>query len=459
MHKQKNPSWSRLDNAAKIFPSSTESTDTRVFRFTCQLTEPVVPELLQKAVDAASESFPQFLTVMRRGMFWYYLEQTDLRPVVTEENRSPCAPLYLSGRRTLLFRVSYYRRRINLELYHALSDGTGALEFLKAILAGYLQLRHPELSSTELGLVSASASDKEADSFQKYYQKIKGEKRAKAVRAYRLKGEKRDEENLQLIEAMVSVRSVLDAAHRHKTTLTVFLTALYIQAIRQEMYLRDRKKPVVIRVPVNLRTYFPSETARNFFGMIEVRYDVGSRSGELEDIIRAVDETFRRELQRDRLAVRMNRLADLEHNPLIQIVPLPLKNIVLRHVRHMNDKGETAVISNIGRIVLPEAMVPYVESFHVFASTLKTQLCVCSFGDRLQLGFSTAYSDTGLERNFVRLLIEQGIEAEINASETAEELGPPDPPVREKREAKKAKTKEAKKKARDKKSRRQRKEE
>jgi len=437
MRKQKNPSWSRLDNAAKIFPSSTESTDTRVFRFTCQLTEPVVPELLQKAVDAASESFPQFLTVMRRGMFWYYLEQTDLRPVVSEENRSPCAPLYLSGRRTLLFRVSYYRRRINLELYHVLSDGTGALEFLKAILAGYLQLRHPELSGTELGLVSASASDKESDSFQKYYQKIKGEKRARAVRAYRLKGEKRDEENLQLIEAMVSVRSVLDAAHRYKTTLTVFLTALYIQAIRQEMYLRDLKKPVVIHVPVNLRAFFPSETARNFFGMIEVRYDFSSRSGELEDIISVVDETFKRELQRDRLAVRMNKLAHLEHNPLIQIVPLPLKNIVLRYVRHLNDRKETAVISNIGKIVLPEAMRPYLESFHVFASTLKTQLCVCSFGDRLQLGFSTAYSDTGLERNFVRLLRQQEIEVLVSATETADEGYLPVSAGREKKEREK----------------------
>ena len=36
---QKSKSWSRLDNAAKIFPSTIEKTDTRVFRFYCELTE------------------------------------------------------------------------------------------------------------------------------------------------------------------------------------------------------------------------------------------------------------------------------------------------------------------------------------------------------------------------------------------------------------------------------------
>lgn len=426
MHKQQNLSWSRLDNAAKIFPSTSERTDTRVFRFSCQLNEPVVPELLQQAVDAAADSFPQYLVVMRRGMFWYYLEQTDLRPVVTEESKAPCAPLYLSGRRSLLFRVTYYRCRINLEIYHVLSDGTGALEFLKTILSRYLLLRYSEeLQKRDLTLVSAAVSERESDSFQKYYQRVRERGKAKSVRAYHLKGERREDDDLQLIEGIVSVKSVLNAAHLHNTTLTVFLTALFIQAIHQEMYLRDGKRPVVIRVPVNLRSYFPSETARNFFGMIEVRYAFERSPGDLADIIRVVDETFKQELKRDRLAVRMNRLANLEHNPLIQVVPLPLKNIVLHNARHISDRGETAVISNLGKITLPEPLRPYVHSFHVFASTLKTQLCVCSYGDRLQLGFSTAFSDAGLERRFFRLLIEQGIDVQVSATQSVDESEEP----------------------------------
>ena len=45
------------------------------------------------------------------------------------------------------------------------------------------------------------------------------------------------------------------------------------------MYVRDRKKPVVLTVPVDLRSYFPSHTARNFFSIIRASYafDQGER--------------------------------------------------------------------------------------------------------------------------------------------------------------------------------------
>ena len=47
--KEKKRAWSRLDNAAKIFPPSNMGTNTCVFRFSCDLKEEVSPELLQKA--------------------------------------------------------------------------------------------------------------------------------------------------------------------------------------------------------------------------------------------------------------------------------------------------------------------------------------------------------------------------------------------------------------------------
>lgn len=440
MSKSQNLRWSRLDNAAKIFPSTSEKADTRVFRFACQLNEEVDGEKLQQAVQIASESFPQYLVVMRRGLFWYYLEQTELRPQVSEENLQPCAPLYQRDKRTLLFRVSFYRRRINLEIYHVLSDGTGAMAFLKTIVAQYLLLCHPKaLGGTGLGFVSAAASEKGTDSFQKYYQKIRKPAKGNGVKAYHLRGECREDEDLQLLEGVASVKEVLAAAHRYHTTLTVYLTAVLIQAIHQEMYLRDEKRPVVIRVPVNLRSYFPSETAKNFFGMIEVAYSFQASSGDFADIVRTVDETFKRELCQERLAVRMNKLAQLEHNPLVQLVPLPLKDVVLRQARRLNDRGETAVISNIGKVTLPESLCPYVDSFHIFASTLKTQLCLCSFGDRLQMGFSSAFEGTGLQQHFFRLLTKEGIKVEISANQFSEQDEAPRPARAERAQKRKKK--------------------
>lgn len=70
----------------------------------------VAPDVLQEALDRTLMQYPHLLMVMRRGVFWYYLEQTPLRPSVEPEHAPPCAPLY-NGSKSLLFRVSYWRRQ------------------------------------------------------------------------------------------------------------------------------------------------------------------------------------------------------------------------------------------------------------------------------------------------------------------------------------------------------------
>lgn len=71
-------------------------------------------------------------------MFWYYLEASDLSPQVHQENRGVCAPLFNRNKHGLLFDVSYYHNRINFEVYHALADGTGAMQFFEHMLCRYL---------------------------------------------------------------------------------------------------------------------------------------------------------------------------------------------------------------------------------------------------------------------------------------------------------------------------------
>ena len=101
---QQKLSWSRLDNAAKIFPSTSVKTDTRVFRFSCELKEIVDKDILQQSTEYALEEFPHFQSVMKKGVFWYYLEQTDLMPVVELENQVICPPIYDEYKTNLLFK-------------------------------------------------------------------------------------------------------------------------------------------------------------------------------------------------------------------------------------------------------------------------------------------------------------------------------------------------------------------
>ena len=113
MKNTKRPGWSRLDNAAKVFPALANKKDSRVFRFACQLTEPVQKKALQQAAEQALEEFPIFTNIIRHGMFWYYLEESGEMPIVHEEDQNVCSRLYDKNEHHLLIDISYYKCRIN----------------------------------------------------------------------------------------------------------------------------------------------------------------------------------------------------------------------------------------------------------------------------------------------------------------------------------------------------------
>ena len=138
------PAWVRLDNASNIFLAARSDADPKVFRVSAEMDHDVDPLLLQAALDEIYDRYPLYHAVMRRGVFWYYLQDSSLRPAVTPEEEHTCAALYQVDRRNLLFRVVHHERRISLEVFHALSDGTGALWFLTDLLDSYVRLRHPE---------------------------------------------------------------------------------------------------------------------------------------------------------------------------------------------------------------------------------------------------------------------------------------------------------------------------
>ena len=114
---KKKARWRKLDNAAKLYSAASNKKDTRVFRFYCELKEEVNPDVLQEALNQTIEIFPTFLMVLRKGLFWHYLEPCNLRPIVKEEYKEPCSRLYIKDKKTLLFEVTYYKKRIKLSKY------------------------------------------------------------------------------------------------------------------------------------------------------------------------------------------------------------------------------------------------------------------------------------------------------------------------------------------------------
>ena len=401
--------WRKLDNAALAFPLVTGENDTRVFRFYCQLKEEVDSDILQQALDRTMEKYPLFQAVLRKGLFWFYLERRDIHATVKQEKRPPCSSLYIPDKKSLLFQVSYHNNRMNFEVFHGLTDGTGAMNFLEELVQNYLILAHPE---TELPRVKheeeITPGDQEEDSFSQYYSSDIPKNKEKKPAAVKLKGEKLVHSDMDITEVILPVKETLMKARSYGVSITVLLTAMLLCSIKEEIPRNRQKKPVTLMIPVNLRNYFPSQSMGNFFGWIEVGY-VFEENTSFEEVLFSVKQQFQEQLQKDKIAMNMNGYVRIEKNPFVRAVPLEIKKFFLMAGANLGSRSITAVYSNIGIIRLPEEYKEYIERFGIFASTDSLQLCSCSYGEQLVLGFTSKIPDDSIQRNFMKMLKKEEI--------------------------------------------------
>lgn len=412
--------WYRLDNAAKVFIATNNRSDPRVFRVSCTLADsepPVDPERLQRALAKAARRFRPFQVTLHRGLFWHYLESTDKIPTPQPENLPPCAELYTDGGNDLLYRVSWFGRRINLEMFHVIADGNGGMAFLQAIVCHYLKECHPAELEGVVPEYDATAAERELDSFKQFYGNRKSrvvERRQKKV--VRLHGGRLPYAQTQFFELHLSARAALAAAKACGVSLTSWLGAQMVQAIYQETPALERGRPICISLPVNLRNYYPSATARNFFNTVKV--NCRCTGGEtLQELAARFDAGLREQLSEERIKANMDGYEQLERNPAFKPVPLWIKNKAVSFFAWRANKTETATVSNLGPIRPAEPLAPYIRGYTAYCSTRGLFLCVCSYGDDLCIGAASRLRSTSVIKNFTRSLAAADAEMTLYATE------------------------------------------
>lgn len=416
MKEKRQRRWRKLDNAAQAFPAATGKKDSRVFRFYCVLKEKVNAERLQEALDLTLEKYPLFRSVLRKGVFWFYMEPRDLTASVKAEDRPPCSRIYVPDQKKLLFEVSYYRNRINFEVFHGLTDGTGAMQFLRELVRNYLILTYPGCDFPEPDAGDTlTDSDYEEDSFSQYYTGKKSRNR-KTRKAFQLKGERLEQSEMEITELHLSVSEVHRKAKDYGVSITAYLAAVFLYAIYEEVPKSRLKRPVSLMIPVNLRNFFPSGSMTNFWSWIETAYDFNDDI-RLNDVLGKMKQMLAKDAVEKEISGRMNELVRLEKNIFLRAVPLEIKNLFLLAGTTLGGRSITAVYSNIGRIKLPPEYDPYIEYFGLFASTDKMQMCSCSYRDSLVLGLTSKFAGSNIYRNFIRILKSDGIACTVREND------------------------------------------
>lgn len=422
--------WYQLDLSAIVYPTLQRRDFSSVYRLSVVLKEEIQPDILQKALDMTLPRFPTYKAAIRRGLFWRYLEPNDRPgPFVQEDVKNPCQPMYFKANNRYLIRVYYFHSRIALEAHHSLGDGTGGMCLLLTLTAVYLRLlgcEGIENGGFVLDVDSAPDSGELEDAYKRYANAKVCPPRLQE-KAYRVRGTAEPFYTLNIVDGIMSVSEVMAVAKRYHATVTEYLNAVLLQALltRQKEEGNRRLRPVKIAMPVNLRRFFPSNTLRNFITMIYPGIDPRLGDYTFEEIVAQVHNYMRYYINEKQLRGDITTNAATQRNPVIRVVPLFIKDIVVRtFYSRVQDRNSSAGLTNMGAMKVPEGMKPYIERFDIYMGqpfSRRTNCAVISFEDTLTVNFASSIVESDVEKYFFRKLVQDGVHVKIESNRGEEE--------------------------------------
>ena len=412
--------WDKLDNTANLFPVIAGESMSNVYRISVTLTELVDHELLQEALDIVLPKFDGFNLRLQKGIFWYYFEENgNPAPKVKEENTYPCRFIVQNKNKHYLFRVTYFKYRINLEVFHVLTDGMGGINFLKELTYQYLRLCHPEIREKVGDDLNCGTSLNREDSFIKNYRKSTS-KPYQTQKAYLVKGEKLLPGEFGVMHGYMKIPALKEVCHKYGVSINEYLVGVFVYSVYQECLKgMPSDKPIRVAVPVNLRPYFASNTTKNFFVMVSAEFHPTKEDYTFEEILQTVRESLKAQINKENLEKLFSYNVSNEKVWIARIAPLFLKNLAMKIVYTQSALANTTTITNIGNIGVEDVYKPYIEMFHAFLAMSKGQQIkgtICSYDDTLVFTFSYDLQDTGIQKVFFRKIAADGIEVQLDSN-------------------------------------------
>ena len=412
--------WDRLDNTAHLFPVIAGEDMSNVYRIFVILNEEVDERMLQQALDIVLPKFDGFNVRLRQGVFWYYFEENGKpAPKVRQEGTYPCRYIVQNRNRSYLFRVSFYKKRINLEVFHVLTDGMGGINFLKELTYQYLRIAHPQIARQVGDQLSTDTSLNREDSFLKNYKKSHA-KGYQTKKAYQLKGERLRAGEFGVIHGTMGVMALKEVARRYGASINEYLVSAYIYSIYMEcMHGMPGKQAIRAAVPVNLRPFFHSVTTKNFFVMVSAEFLPTENTYSFDEVLKITQKSLQEQITKEHLEDLFSYNVSNEKNIVARAVPLFLKNLAMRFVYTRSALANTTTVTNIGNISVAEVYRTYIDMFGAFLAMSKGQAMkgtICSYGDKLMFTFSSVLADASVQRCFFRRLSEDGLEVTIETN-------------------------------------------
>ena len=394
-----NKKFRKLDNIAKLF-SLDEKKEKNIFGYSVVLKENINKNILKIAIDITMEKYEAFKVKMSKGIFWNYLEENKKKVLIKKNNKNSYDEINTNENNNFLFKITYYKNRINLNIFHVLTDGVGAISFLKSIIYNYLNIKHnlSHIENTDM----INVKDQYIKRYNKKYREKFDFKKAFILpqkKNYLL-------DNIHYYT--VNMNEIKKVSRYYNVTITEYLTALYIYSIYLSFYNNKTKNEIVVAIPINLRKYYNTNTLSNFFSCMNINPGIiKNKLHTFEEVLTSVVNEFKNKLNNTKIKQYLTRDVKMGKSIPISLIPLNIKKFTMKYFGNMFYSNTTTTLSNIGKIDIDDQYIKYIDNIYLESKPWKFQkmkCSICSYDTKLNITINSNINDIYFEQVFYNLL-------------------------------------------------------
>jgi len=348
-----------LDPVGQFYAATISDACPGTFRVSAHLRECVNLEILQKAVNDLIRRLP-FLGGHLRSSFFRYYNEIHAQPLQIEPERDIPAfgRCHKKGRDHLL-RVLCGEKGFTIETTHIVCDGRSLAKIMTALLTRYFELlgatvdksgiidcfgamRVEEAENAFAQHVSSMQPKEAKDVFMRY---AAAQNSGKPKTAYRL-GLSQPATS-RIISKRFDAAKIKVAAGERGVTVSEFILAHIFKAIAEERKGRGSADPIAAMLPVDYRTFFPSETLTNFaMGKVILMPE----TDDFSETLRLIKSQFEKI---DAVWASDDIVGFAKVASFLRFIPLLIKKRLLKSMKRSASMGQSTTFSNLGLVKLP----------------------------------------------------------------------------------------------------------
>lgn len=183
------------------------------------------------------------------------------------------------------------------------------------------------------------------------------------------------------------------AAKTYDATVSEYVLAHIFRAIAHDRAARGSSEPITAMVPIDCRSFFPTETYRNFVAEETI---VMPETADLAMMVQQLSRQFAR-IDADLVRAEISANEKLRKN--IRFLPRVAAKLIVKMVERSMNRGLTTAFTNLGLVELPgevEERVEMLEFVVADAPGIPYRFACVTGGDALTLTTTMSVEDRGL---------------------------------------------------------------